>query len=66
MSSPIFYFTISPGATNSFDMTIIDDITRNSEELIAFNIGVYVSEGRDHCGHFHVFITDDSGIVLSK
>ena len=78
-SSPYFNFTISPGATRSFDITIIDDnVAENRhhyyyyyyyyhdfDELIAYEIGVYASNQRESCGYFHLYISDNEGIYCS-
>ena len=74
-SPPYFNFTISPGATRSFDITIIDDnvaenrhhyyyyyVYRDFGELIACTIGVYASNQRVFCGYFVLHISDNEGI----
>ena len=75
-SSPYFNFTISPGATRSFDITIIDDNVaenrlyyifyyRDFGDLIACEIGVYASDQREYCGSFRLHILDNEGIYCS-
>ena len=70
LSSPYFDFAILPGATRSFDITIIDNNVAKYHDfdyighLITFDIWVYVSEGRDFCGRHRVHIEDDDGMFF--
>ena len=43
-------------------MTIIDDtIAESHDEWVIFSVGVYTSDGRNHCGNFIIFIEDNEG-----
>lgn len=43
-------------------MTIIDDtIAEYHNERVIFSVGVYTSDGRNHCGNLVIYIEDDEG-----
>ena len=65
MSSPTFNFTISAGATRSFDVTIIDDSIAEMEyEHLIFYIGLYDSDGMNYCDSDYIYIEDNDGNIL--
>ena len=69
VSLNVFNFTISAGATRSFDLTIIDDniAERHGFDrlgLIGFYVGVYDSNGMNFCDYDHIYIEDDDGNTL--
>ena len=62
----IFNFTISAGATRTFDLTIIDDnIAEHSyyyRERIYIDLLVYESDGgTDYCDSYYIHIEDNDG-----
>ena len=63
-SSRYFNFTISAGATRSFDLTIIDD--KYAEPYyyddVFFDIGVYNCSDREHCGDGSIRIKGNDGM----
>ena len=65
MSSNIFNFTISAGATRSFDLTIIDDnIAEYRLGRIGFQVGVYDSDRMIYCEYDYIYVEDDDGNTL--
>ena len=61
-SSRFFNFTISPGATKRFDVTIINDsLADYHREVIRLIVGIYVPGGRNHCCSVNFYIEDDDG-----
>ena len=65
----IFNFTISAGATRTFDLTIIDDNIAEDDdyyyyyrERIDINLLVYESDGgTDYCDSYNIHIEDNDG-----
>ena len=65
-SLPDINFTISAGATRSFDLTIIDDnileYYYDYPEHIYIDLLVYGSDGgRDICDSYYIIIEDNEG-----
>ena len=63
-SSRYFNFTISAGATRSFDLIIIDDNFAESYyyDYVYFYIGVYVSSDRYYCDNGYIDIENNDGM----
>ena len=62
----VFNFTISAGATRTFDLTIIDDniLERDSEHII-MDLGVYeYGDGIHWCDNYDIEIEDNDGKSL--
>ena len=61
-SSRFFNFTISPGVSKRFDVTIINDsLADYYSEPIRLIVGIYVPGGRNHCCSASLYIEDDDG-----
>ena len=61
-SSRFFNFTISPGVSKRFDLTIINDsLADYYREVIRLIVGIYVPGGRNHCCNVYFYIEDDDG-----
>ena len=68
-----FNFTISPGATRSFNLTVIDDDIaeyrqyHNEDESVVYELGVYGSFGvygslkQLFCDYGYIYIEDNDG-----
>ena len=65
-SSRDFNFTISAGATRSFDLIIIDDnfAERYYRDEVYFEIGVYISSDRYYCDDGYIIIENNDGMCV--
>jgi hypothetical protein len=63
-SAPVFNFTISPGAIQSFEMVIVDDNIDEQKETVHFEIGVYVFGRQSHIDEGRVYIEDNDGLYF--
>ena len=58
----IFNFTISPGATRSFEMTIINDnIAEYRRKFLTHELHMYSSLGVEYVATRYIYIDDDDG-----
>ena len=60
----IFNFTISAGATRTFDLTIIDDNIAEDDyyDRIYIDLWVYESDGgMYYCDSYYIYIEDNDG-----
>ena len=62
--NPFYNFTMAPGQTRCFEITIIDDNIAEREHSLDLDLGYYVgndSDRRWHCDNRYIYLYDNDG-----